>query len=253
MEQRKYDNLNVVIEQTAEEMGKTAALAIAEEIKRLSKEKDTIRMMFAAAPSQNTTLTALKEIEGLPWEKIEAFHMDEYVGIKDDKPQSFRNYLKRWIFDLKPFKAVNLIKGDAADAKKECKEYGELLTSSPLDIIVLGIGENGHIAFNDPPNALFNDPQPTRIIQLSERSRIQQVNDGCFSKIDDVPYMAITVTIPVFSSASSLFCVVPNNRKADAVKKALEEPISEMCPASILRQHSKATLFLDAESASKLN
>ena len=167
MEQRKYDNLNVVIEQTAEEMGKTAALAIAEEIKRLSKEKDTIRMMFAAAPSQNTTLTALKEIEGLPWEKIEAFHMDEYVGIKDDKPQSFRNYLKRWIFDLKPFKAVNLIKGDAEDAEEECKEYGKLLTSSPLDIIVLGIGENGHIAFNDPPNALFNDPQPTRIIQLS--------------------------------------------------------------------------------------
>ncbi|MGN0906849.1 MAG: glucosamine-6-phosphate deaminase [Bullifex sp.] len=253
MEQRKYDTLKVVIENTAEEMGKSAALAIATEIRKVAEKKDTIRMMFAAAPSQNTTLTALKEIDGLPWERIEAFHMDEYIGITEDKPQSFRNYLRKWIFDEKPFKAVHLIKGDAEDPEKECEEYGKLLTSSTLDIIVLGIGENGHIAFNDPPRALFDDPKPTDIIKLSERSRIQQVNDGCFSNLEDVPHEAITVTIPVFRSAPALFCVVPNSRKADAVRKTLEEPVSEMCPASILRKHEGATLFLDRESASGLH
>lgn len=252
MENRKYDKLNVIIAPNAVKMGKTAAAAIAEEMKRIANQKDTIRMMFAAAPSQDTTLTALKEIEGLPWEKVEAFHMDEYVGITEDRPQSFRNYLNRWIFSQKPFKKINLIKGDSADIEAESERYGNLLTEKPLDIIVLGIGENGHIAFNDPPESSFHEPKPAKIITLSQRSRIQQVNDGCFDSLEEVPYMAITVTIPVFTSASALFCVVPNERKADAIKMTLEGPISELCPASILRTHKNSMLFIDKDSASKL-
>lgn len=253
MEKRQYDNLEVIISPTDIEMGKEAARAIADEMKQVAERKETIRMMFAAAPSQNTTLSALKEIDGLPWHKVEAFHMDEYVGISEDKPQSFRNYLNRWIFSEKPFKKVNLIQGDCNDPESEASRYGKILTLEPIDIIVLGIGENGHIAFNDPPFASFDEPKPAKIITLSQRSRIQQVNDGCFKELDEVPHMAITVTIPVFTSAQSLFCVVPNSRKADAVKMTLEGPISEKCPASVLRTHKKAMLFIDAESASKLN
>lgn len=208
--------------------------------------------MFAAAPSQDTTLASLVE-EDVPWDKIIAFHMDEYIGITDDKPQSFRNYLKRSIFSKIPLKQVNYIKGDAKDPEEESIAYGKLLEEEPLDLIVLGVGENGHIAFNDPPKARFDDELPVRIIRLSEKSRIQQVNDGCFPKLEDVPYNAITVTIPVFLKATLLHCVVPNDRKAKAIKMMIEGPISESCPASILRTHNKAILYLDKESASLLS
>ena len=167
MEKRQYDNLEVIISPTDIEMGKEAARAIADEMKQVAERKETIRMMFAAAPSQNTTLSALKEIDGLPWHKVEAFHMDEYVGISEDKPQSFRNYLNRWIFSEKPFKKVNLIQGDCNDPESEASRYGKMLTLEPIDIIVLGIGENGHIAFNDPPFASFDEPKPAKIITLS--------------------------------------------------------------------------------------
>lgn len=249
----KKDKLNVVIADTAQEMGKIAAEAIASDLRNIVKEKGYARVMFAAAPSQDTTLAALIEKKDIPWDKIIAFHMDEYIGITDDKPQSFRNYLKRSIFSKVPLQQINYIKGDAKDPEEESLEYGELLEKEPLDLIVLGVGENGHIAFNDPPEARFDDEQPVRIIKLSSKSRKQQVNDGCFSKLDDVPSTAITVTIPVFLKASYLHCVVPNSRKAEAIKMVVEGPISESCPASVLRTHDKAILYLDKESASLLS
>lgn len=252
MKQFKVDKLNVVIEDTNEMMGKTAAKAIAKELIALGKTKDTIRVMFAAAPSQNTTLAALLEEKNVPWEKIEAFHMDEYVGISPKQSQSFRNFLNVAIFEKKPFKAVHLIPADAPDTVKAAADYEALLREKPLDMVVLGIGENGHIAFNDPPFSKFDDEHYTRIIDMAERSRIQQVNDGCFAKLDDVPKSAITVTIPAFRAAGALHCVVPNNRKAQAVKDTLQGPITESCPASILRTHDNATLYIDAESASLL-
>lgn len=252
MKEFKVDKLNVYISDTSDKMGEIASEKIAEEMRRVIKEKDNIRMMFAAAPSQDTTLSSLLKIKDLPWEKVVAFHMDEYIGITLDKPQSFRNYLKRKFFNEKPFKKINLIEGDNPNSEEEALRYARLLDEEPMDIIVLGIGENGHIAFNDPPYSSFDYPFSTRIIELAEKSRIQQVNDGCFSSLEEVPKKAITVTIPVFKRAKALFCVVPNNRKAEAVKKTLEEEISELCPASILRKIENSNLFLDEESASLL-
>lgn len=252
MKEFKVDKLNVYISDSSTLMGEIASKKIAEEMIRVSKEKDTIRMMFAAAPSQNTTLSALSRIKDLPWEKVVAFHMDEYIAITPDKPQSFRNYLSRHIFNEKPFKKINLIEGDNPNSEEEVLRYARLLEEEAMDIIVLGIGENGHIAFNDPPYSSFDYPFSTRIIELAEKSRIQQVNDGCFDALEEVPKKAITVTIPVFKRAKALFCVVPNNRKAEAVKKTLYGEISELCPASILRKIDNSNLFLDKESASLL-
>ncbi len=250
MKEFNIDKLHISVSSDDINMGAAAAKAIAEAMIKVSENKDTIRMMFAAAPSQDTTLAALLSYDNLPWEKVVAFHMDEYVGITADMSQSFRNFLNRSIFSKKPFKEVNYINGDNFDADKTAKDYESILRSTPMDIIVLGVGENGHIAFNDPPAARFDDPQLTRVIALSEKSRVQQVHDGCFDLLDEVPRYAITVTIPAFMQASKLICVVPNSRKAEAISSMLDNPISESCPASILRRHNDAWLFLDKESSS---
>ncbi|MBO6001747.1 MAG: 6-phosphogluconolactonase, partial [Spirochaetales bacterium] len=187
------------------------------------------------------------------WTRVNAFHMDEYVGISIDKPQSFRNYLNTHIFSRKPFKSVNLINADGPDAEKTASDYAKLLKSKGLDLIVLGIGETGHIAFNDPPDARFDEPKLAKVIELGEVSRMQQVHDGCFKTIDEVPKQAITVTIPAFVSASCLHCVVPGPTKSKAVKATLEGPVSEACPASVLRNHPNAHLYLDNDSAALLS
>lgn len=246
------DLLTVNIASDAQSMGRTAAQKIAHDIVAIAKKKPYVRMMFAAAPSQDTTLKALQKIDGIPWSQIIAFHMDEYVGIESYQSQSFRDYLSKQLFNNKPFKEVHLICGDAKDPQAEADRYERLLREEPLDIVILGIGENGHIAFNDPPDADFNDEKFVRIITLSEKSRIQQVHDGCFDKLESVPKTAITVTIPVFLNANILHCVVPNERKAEAVRQALQGPISSSCPASVLRKHSHANLYLDELSASLL-
>jgi len=252
MKEFKVDKLSVVIAESNSEMGGIAAKAIAADLIRLGKEKSEIRVMFAAAPSQNSMFEALGYEAGIPWEKIVAFHMDEYVGISIDRPQSFRLFLKKAVFDRKPFKAVNLIEGDSRDIEATVRDYERKLLERPMDMIVLGIGENGHIAFNDPDVADFNDNHMVKIVELDDVCRQQQVNDGCFSAFDDVPKRAVTVTIPAFRQAGVLHCMVPNSRKAKAVKEALCGPVTERCPASILRTHDNAHLYLDAESASLL-
>jgi len=246
------DLLTVNIASDTQAMGRIAAQKIAADIKAIAKKKPFVRMMFAAAPSQDTTLEALQKMNDIPWSQIIAFHMDEYVGIEKSQPQSFRNYLSKQLFDNKPFKEIHLIAGDAKDPQCEADRYEHLLREEPLDIVVLGIGENGHIAFNDPPDADFEDERFVRIITLSEKSRIQQVHDGCFEKLDSVPKTAITVTIPAFLNANILHCVVPNERKAEAVKQTLHGSISPSCPASVLRRHPQASLYLDTLSASLL-
>jgi glucosamine-6-phosphate deaminase len=246
------DLLTVHIAPDTHSMGSLAAKAIAADIKAIAEKKPYVRIMFAAAPSQDSTLEALQVIEGVPWSQIIAFHMDEYVGIESSQPQSFRNYLTKRLFDNKPFKNVHLIAGDAQDPQAEADHYESLLREAPLDIVILGIGENGHIAFNDPPDANFQDDRLVRIITLSEESRVQQVHDGCFKQLGNVPKTAITVTIPAFLNASILHCVVPNQRKAEAVKQTLYGPINSTCPASVLRMHPHANLYLDSMSASLL-
>ena len=209
-------------------------------------------MIFAAAPSQNEVLRALVESD-VDWSRVNAYHMDEYIHLPPDAPQCFGNFLTGKIFGKVPFKSVNLIDSTAPDAQAECDRYEAILRANPADIIILGIGENGHIAFNDPWVANFKDDRLVRIVALDDVCRQQQVNDGCFATLEEVPKIAMTLTCPVFIRAPQLFCIVPALAKANAVKRTLEGAISEECPATVLRSHGNAVLYLDADSASKLS
>jgi len=247
------DKLSVKVYETRDEMGKGAAADVAACIKKLLAEKDEINMIFAAAPSQNDMLYHLCEYEDIDWSRINAFHMDEYIGLDSNAPQCFSNFLKKYIFDLKPFRSVNLIDAGATDAEAECERYTKLLKEHPVDIVCMGIGENGHIAFNDPHVAEFNDAKAVKVVELDEVCRMQQVNDGCFAKLDDVPKCALTLTIPTLMSADYHFCVVPAPTKAQAVKRTVTGDISEECPATILRNADNAIMYCDADSSSLLD
>ncbi len=246
----KKDKLNVMIFENRSDMGKKAAIDIKEKIVELLKTKDEINMIFAAAPSQNDVLYSLSQEENIEWNRINAYHMDEYVGLDKDAPQGFGNFLKEHIFSLCPFKSVNYIDITAKDPNQEAKRYGKLVKDAKVDIVVLGIGENGHIAFNDPAVADFNDKESCKCVELDDVCRNQQVNDGCFNKLEDVPTYALTLTIPTLYEVKNLFCIVPAKTKANAVYNTLNGDISEKVPASILRTHENCTLYLDNESSS---
>lgn len=252
MKTLKKDLLKVNIYGSRAEMGRGAAKDIAACILSVLETKPRINIIFAAAPSQNEMLACLAADKSIPWKRINAYHMDEYIGLPADAPQGFGNFLRRAIFDRVPFGSVNYIDPAAPDAEAEAERYGALINENPPDIIVMGIGENGHIAFNDPPVADFNDKKTAKVVSLDEICRNQQVHDGCFSLIEDVPKQAVTLTVPVFSRAPRLFCVVPAPTKAEAVYKTLNGPAGECCPATVMRSHPCATLYLDPDSASLL-
>ena len=250
----KKDLLNVKISGSRSEMGRVAALDICQKILELFSEKSEINMVFAAAPSQNEVLEQLIAFDNIDWTRINAYHMDEYIGLSsEDLDKSFGYYLKEHIFNKVPFKSINLINGSATDAEEECGRYERLLLSNPTDIVVMGIGENGHIAFNDPWVADFNDPKIVKKVELDEVCRNQQVNDGCFECLERVPTHALTLTCPTLFSGKHLFCIVPAKTKAEAVKRTLNEDINETCPATILRKHESAVLYLDNDSSSLLS
>ena len=228
----KKDNLTVLVFESREQMGCCAADDIAACIEALFKEKDELNVIFAAAPSQNDTLSELCK-KALPWEKINALHMDEYVGLDKNHPQSFGRYLYDHIFSRVPFKSVKYI-SDYGES------YAEILKETPIDIICMGIGENGHIA--------FNDPLLIKKVKLDDVCRMQQVHDGCFPAFDDVPEYALTLTVPQMVSADYMFCVVPAQTKKFAVERMINGEISEDCPATILRRHSNAVLYCDSDS-----
>ncbi len=252
MIQFQKDTLKVQIYETRAEMGAEAAKEIAACIHRLLSEKPEINMIFAAAPSQNEVLAALAADKSIPWERIHAFHMDEYVGIAPDAPQGFAQFLKRAIFDKLPFASVDLI-DCTAEPKAEAARYSALLQEHPTDIVCMGIGENGHIAFNDPHVAKFDDSAWVKVVDLDETCRMQQVHDGCFASLDEVPKYALTLTVPTLARAPYRFCVVPAATKANAVKNTVEGPIGEACPATVLRQAEGSTLYCDADSAALVN
>lgn len=245
----KKDKLQVKIYKNRTLMGKAAARDIKEKIVELLKYKQEINIIFAAAPSQNDVLKLLARDKCIKWNRINAYHMDEYIGLDKDAPQGFGNFLKERIFGLVSFRSVNYIDSTAADPEKEADRYGKLMEENPADIVIMGIGENGHIAFNDPPVADFKDSKTAKPVKLDEICRQQQVNDGCFNTIDKVPTHAITLTVPTLVKASYLFCVVPSISKAKAVYNTLNGIIDERCPASVLRTHDNAKLYLDNESA----
>ena len=253
LKQMKKGKLDVRIYDTRKSMGEAAGNDIADTICRLLETKECLNMIFAAAPSQNETLETLVSRKDIDWTKINAFHMDEYIGLKDGAPQRFGSYLEKAIFGKVPFKNVNYINASMTDAGAECERYEELLKNIKIDIVVLGIGENGHIAFNDPPVADFEDKHLVKPVRLDEVCRMQQVHDGCFERIEDVPECAVTLTIPALLSADYLFCSVPAASKAQAVKHTVtDEMISTSCPATIMRTHPGAVLYCDADSGSLL-
>ncbi len=247
----KKDALRVWVYEKRATMGEAAADDIAAEMRRLLAEKEEINMIFAAAPSQNETLAALAAEEGIDWQRVNAFHMDEYVGLAPGAPQSFGTYLKEHIFGLVPFGSIHLI-DPSNDAEAEIERYSALLREHPVDITVLGIGENGHIAFNDPGVADFEDPALVKVVPLDEICRMQQVHDGCFPTLDDVPTHALTLTVPALTRAGAMFCSVPAATKAEAVRRTLTEEISEKCPATVMRRHPHAVMYCDRDSGQKL-
>jgi len=241
--------LKVKISDNRTQMGQLAAKEVTDYMNDLLKRKTEINIIFASAPSQNDFLTSLLSND-IDWKRINTFHMDEYLGIDPDMPQSFGKFLKDRVFSKIECKSVNYINPKAPDKEKECKRYAEALRNNPADIVFMGIGENGHLAFNDPHVAFFDDPASVKIVDLDLKCRQQQVNDGCFSSLEEVPTHAYTLTIPELLSANKLVVIVPTKAKAEAVKNTCEGPISTECPASILRTHKDATLYLDEESAS---
>ena len=234
-------------------MGAAAAGEAAQIIRDAAAEKEVVNIIFAAAPSQNEFLEALCAMKDLPWERINAFHMDDYIGLPADAPQGFANFLRRAIFDRLPFREVFYLNGQNPDPEAECERYTKVLREHPTDIIFLGIGENGHIAFNDPPVADFNDPKDVKVVELEARCRQQQVNDGCFAKLEDVPTHAYTLTIPLMMRAKRLLMVVPTKLKAQAIRDTVRGPITTEVPASVTRTHPGGiTLYTDEAGASLL-
>lgn len=248
----KADSLAVNIYDSRSDMGRAAAADAADWLRHLLATQTDVYAVFAAAPSQNEFLAELAAAEGIDWTRIHALHMDEYVGLPADAPQGFGNFLRRSIFDRVPFASVEYI-GSSADAEQALANYDALLAAHPIDVVFMGIGENGHIAFNDPHVADFNDPKRIKLVDLDLKCRTQQVNDGCFATLDEVPRYALTLTVPTLCSGKRLFCIVPAPSKADAVRATVEGSVEERCPASILRRHPAATLYLDADSGKYLS
>lgn len=248
------DKLNVSIFPTRELMGKACAKEAGEIICRLLLEKECVNLIFASAPSQLDMLNALMSEDGIDWGRVNAFHMDEYIGLPSDAPQSFGNYLRTRLFTKLPFRQVFYMDGNAPDVVSECERYSELLRNYPPDITFLGIGENGHIAFNDPHIADFDDPVLVKVNDsLDPICRQQQVTDGWFKSIEEVPYRAITISITGLMAAPYIFTTVPGSTKQKIIKQCLEGPICIDCPGTIIRLHNASRLFLDTDSAALLD
>jgi glucosamine-6-phosphate deaminase len=238
--------------ETRLQMGAAAAKDVARKIKELLSAKEYVNIIFAAAPSQAEFLLFLSQEEDIDWSHVNGFHMDEYVGLPKHAPQLFAQFLKKHIFDKAPFNKVYYIDGNAADLPAECRRYSDLLQQFPADIVCMGIGENTHIAFNDPHTADFDDPLLVKLVTLDDISRQQQVNDDCFEVMSEVPSSAISLTVPALLQADFIYCIVPGKNKAMAVFHTIDSEVTEEYPSTILKKHPNAILYLDKESAAKL-
>lgn len=243
---KTYDSRN--------DMGTDAAKDVAAKIRELLLLKQGfVNIIFAAAPSQTEFLHSLSQQNGINWNRVNGFHMDEYVGLDNNALQSFARFLRVHIFDKLPFNKVNYINGAVQDIDAECMRYTNLLNENPVDIVCMGIGENTHIAFNDPHTADFNDALMVKVVTLDEVSRLQQVHDRCFTELVDVPTTAITLTVPALLRAKSIYCIVPGKSKAIAVYQTVHNEVGERFPSTSLKKHNDATLYLDNDSASNLS
>jgi glucosamine-6-phosphate deaminase len=249
---RTVDRLTVEIFPDVAELARAAAHAAADALRAAITARGEANVMLATGNSQLVFLAELAQYRDVDWGRVTAFHMDEYVGLPPTHAASFQRYMRERVAANVPFRAFNYLQGDTGDAGQEAHRYTDLLRAHPLDLCCCGIGENGHLAFNDPPVADFDDPLDVKIVALEDASRRQQVAEGHFATIDDVPTHAITVTIPALLRARRVLAIVPERRKAAPVQAALEGPITTACPASYLRTQPHATLYLDADSASLL-
>ncbi len=246
------DALAVRVHPTSEALAADAADAAVAVIRRALETQGSAAVILASATSQIQFLAALVVAPDLDWSRVTLFHMDEYLGIAADHRASFRPFLREHVAAKVRPRAFHFLAGDAPEPLRECDRYARLLRAQPVDLCCLGIGENGHVAFNDPPVADFDDPFAVKLVKLDEACRRQQMGEGCFPTLEAVPQYAYTLTVPTLCAARRMVCVVPDRRKARAVRDTLRGPVSPACPASVLRRQAHCTLYLDAASASKL-
>ena len=234
-------------------LGAAAAAHAARSIRALAETLPVVPVVFATGASQLETLRALTAMPGIPWDRVIGFHMDEYVGISDRHPASFRRYMRDELYGKVPMREFHGVEGDAPDPERAAEAYAELLRAHSPQLCLAGIGENGHLAFNDPPVADFNDPLDAKVVTLDRECREQQVAEGWFPDLDSVPPRAITLTIPALFRIPELILSIPGERKAAIVARTVTEEISTRCPATILRRHPGAHLYLDEQSAKLLH
>jgi glucosamine-6-phosphate deaminase len=248
LETHEVELMSVQVYEERRLMGAAAASQVAQKIRHLLKQSSSeLRIVLAAAPSQNELYEGLVQEQGIDWSRVNAFHMDEYIGLAASAPQCFGRYLTERLFSRVNPGRVELLDG-LAEVEQECQRYSALLSESPIDIVCLGIGENGHIAFNDPPVADFTDPQLVKGVELEQACRRQQVNDGCFTRLEEVPTHALTLTVPALLAGRHLYGIVPGVSKRSALRAALRDSISPACPATILRTHPNITMFTDRDA-----
>jgi glucosamine-6-phosphate deaminase len=248
---RLVDRLRVEVHDDGAALARAAAAGAAAILATTVEERGVANAMFATGNSQLAFVDALVSTPGVPWADVVVFHMDEYVGVGPDHPAGFQRWIRERIAARVPAKAVHFVNG-LADPEQECTRYSGLLRDHPVDLCVLGIGENGHLAFNDPPVADFADPLDVKIVELDLACRRQQVGEGHFPDVGAVPTRALTVTVPALLRARAVIAVVPEERKAEPVRAALLGPVATSCPASALRTTGNVTLHLDRGSASRL-
>jgi glucosamine-6-phosphate deaminase len=245
----RVDDLLVTCYQTNEELGKAAADEASDVIQRAISGRGVANVILATGNSQLSFLAALRQDKSVAWQNVNIFHMDEYIGIDPKHPASFPMYLRTQFLAYVNVKEFFPVSGQSDNVEGAIAEYARLLREHPADLCACGIGENGHLAFNDPPVAYFDDPVWVKAVRLAEASRRQQVGEGHFPSIEECPAHAVTLTIPALLSARRVLAIVPEARKAEAVERALRGPISEACPASILRHTPHARLYADRDSA----
>jgi len=246
------DKLKIAIYDEPISMGEAAADFVVKKLNEAIAKNGEAHLILATGASQFSFLEAFI-LRNIDWKKITVFHLDEYKGISDQHPASFRKYLKKRILDEVAPKKAYFLNGDAANLETEMENYSKALQAHEIDVACIGIGENGHIAFNDPPVADFNDPKLVKLVTLDDACRRQQLGEGWFPTFEDVPEQALSLTIPAIMRCKSISCVVPDERKAEAVYNTLYGAIHTDCPATILRTHPETTLFLDTASATKIH
>jgi glucosamine-6-phosphate deaminase len=243
--------MNVRVCRDVQDLGRCAAAAAAAHIRRAIERRGQARVIFATGASQFEVLAALIAIESLDWPQVVGFHLDEYIGLPATHPASFRRYLMERLVDRVPFQAFHYIDGDA-EPEGECRRAGEAVAASPIDVALVGVGENGHLAFNDPP-ADFETERPYLVVSLDDACRRQQLGEGWFAALDDVPRRAISMSIRQIMKSEAIVCSVPDRRKAEAVRATVEGPVTPLVPASMLQRHPNAALYVDPPAAGLLS